>query len=215
MKRETVLAIRRIVLGISAGAFVSLIILVAMESAGALDDPIRHAFYAMRSEALTVVITCITYLSDKVVIIAMCIILLIIPWTRLRFGVPLSAGALALTIINHLIKARVERPRPEVLHLVEEGGFSFPSGHSSNSFFFYGLAIYLVRTQVENRTVANVLTVVFALLMILIGPTRIYLGVHYPTDVLGGWCLGLVAVIVEVEILEYLRLKKESAATLE
>ena len=66
--------------------------------------------------------------------------------------------------------------------------------------FFYGLAIWLVWRYVDNQTAKWILTVLLAIPMFLVGPTRIYLGVHFPTDVLGAWCLGFAAIVLFIEI---------------
>ena len=143
----------------------------------------------------------ITNLANKYVIICLCLLLLVIPQTRKTFGIPLSAGALGIILLNTLIKNIVQRSRPEVLHLVEEHGFSFASGHSISSLFFYGLAIWLVWRYVDNETAKRILTIVLTIPALLIGPTRIYLGVHYPTDVLAAWCLAFAAIILTIEII--------------
>ena len=195
---------------VCAGLFCMLLAAVLSGSAAAFDDPVRYAFYSVRSSGLTALAVFITELGSRNVTIPACLILLIIPKTRLRYGVPLSAGALGTVLLNQTLKALVERPRPDVvLHLVEESSFSFPSGHSINSMFCYGILIYLVRRNVRNKKTANILTVLLAIPMILIGPTRVYLGVHYPTDVLAGWSLGLLAVCVTVLILEKIREKRQ------
>ena len=115
-------------------------------------------------------------------------------------GVAIVITTLANKLMNSLIKHLVERPRPEVVHLVTEHGFSFPSGHSITSMFFYGFAIWLVWRYVDNQTARRILTVLLAIPMLLVGPTRIYLGVHFPTDVLGAWCLGFAAIVLFIEI---------------
>ena len=168
---------------------------------GRFDDPVREFFYGLRGPALTKVAIVITNSANALFIIALCIVLLIVPRTRKTFGIPLSIGALGVTIINKIIKNIVMRPRPEVEHLVTEHGYSFTSGHSITSMFFYGMAIWLVWRYVKSKTVRWILTVLLAIPMLLVGPTRVYLGVHYPTDVLGGWCLGLAAIAVAIEII--------------
>lgn len=187
------------------GGFLLVLALVVTGRAAGFDDPIREMFYAMRSEGLTGVLVIITNTANKFVIIAICLILLAIPQMRRPFGVPLSAGALAVILLNSLIKHLVCRPRPEILHLVEEDGFSFTSGHSIMSMFFYGLALWLVWHHYgrlyNNKTIAIVLTIVFVFLMFAVGLTRIYLGVHFPSDVLGAWCLAGFAIFIEAEII--------------
>ena len=196
------MTIRRIAGAAALACFIVLLICVLTEHTAGFDDPVREFFYGLRAEWLTEIAVAITMMADKRVIIGICILLLIIPQTRLRFGVPLSAGALSVTIVNTTIKHLVQRARPDVLHLVVEHGHSFPSGHSITSLFFYGLAIWLVWRHVKNPVVRRVLTILLAIPMLLIGPTRIYLGVHYPTDVLAAWCLAVVAIVLVIEINE-------------
>lgn len=95
-------------------------------------------------------------------------------------------------LLNVVIKAIVQRPRPEGFRLVEETGFSFPSGHSMAAMAFFGLVIWLVWHYEPDRRRRIILSAVFAFLIVMIGISRIYLGVHYASDVLGGFCASLV-----------------------
>ena len=182
-------------------AFAVILICVLTGHTAGFDDPVREFFYNLRSQGLTGIAVAITMTADKRTVIGLCILLLIIPAIRMRFGIPLSAGALGVTIMNSAIKHLVQRPRPEAVHLVAEHGYSFPSGHSITSMFFYGLAIWLVLQHVKNPAARRALTILLAIPMVLTGPTRIYLGVHYPTDVLGAWCLGFAAIVLAIEII--------------
>ena len=93
--------------------------------------------------------------------------------------------------MGRILKALFARERPEIVpHLVEVHSLSFPSGHSMNSAIVYlTLAVLIARGYEERRTRSFVIGAA-ALLVLLIGVTRIYLGVHYPSDVLGGWTVG-------------------------
>ncbi len=170
---------------------------VASGRTASFDYAVREFFYGLRSETLMPAIKAVTYMGSWQTIVALCIVMLAVGPLRVKYGIPASAGALAVTIINRMIKNIVQRARPEdIVHLVDEGGFSFPSGHAAASMFFYGMLIYLVRRNVEDKRKADVITILLAFPMLLIGPSRIYLGVHYPTDVLAGWCLGIVMIAV-------------------
>lgn len=94
-------------------------------------------------------------------------------------------------IMGKLLKALFARDRPEIVpHLVEVHSLSFPSGHSTNSAIVYlTLAVLLARSFADRRTRSFVIAAA-ALLVLAIGVTRVYLGVHYPSDVLGGWTVG-------------------------
>ena len=181
--------------------FAALLFCVLADHTSGFDDPVRSFFYNLRCDALTPAVKAVTYMGNWQSITALCIALLLIKPTRITYGIPVSAGAIFVTVLNKLIKTAVQRPRPDdVVHLISEGGFSFPSGHSITSMFVFGLLIFLVRSNVRNKTAANVLTAVLSMPMIFIGLSRIYLGVHYPTDVLAGWCLGIAVTAAVIGI---------------
>ena len=173
------------------------------------DLSVQQWFFSLRGDGLNAIVSALTHCSDTVTIIALCIILLLLP-NRLKFGVPVSISALGGVAIYKPMKHIFMRARPdEVFHLVEQGGYSFPSGHSVTSVVVYGLLIYLIRKRCKNQTVKNILTVLCAALMIIIGPSRIYVGVHWPTDVLCGWLIGSAVLIIAVTILERMNKKNE------
>ena len=183
--------------------FFMLLLMVKTGTAHYIDDPIRNFFYAIRTDWLTPVVKVITYMGNWQCITVLCVILLIYPSTRKTYGIPVSCGAIFVSLFNKFIKRLVLRPRPsDIEHLVHIGGYSFPSGHSITSMCVYGMLIYLVRKHVKNRKHANILTVILAIPAITIGLSRIYLGVHFPTDVLAGWCLGIITIIVIISIKE-------------
>ena len=187
----------------AAGGFCFLLLLVLSGKEGCLDDPIRHFFYGLRSDALTPLAIGITDLSNTKFIIALCLILLILPQTRNIYGIPVSMGAIFVTILNKTIKHIIQRLRPEdIEHLVQEGGYSFPSGHSITSMFVYGMLLYLIWIHVKDRRLRNILSVLVMIPLVLVGPSRIYLGVHYPTDVLAGWCLGFAVLMAAIGVVQ-------------
>lgn len=193
----------QLIIGIAGVAgFGILLFFVLTSHAASFDDPVRSFFYDLRCEWLTSVMKVITYMGNWQAIVILCLILLILPPTRTTYGVPVASGAIFVTVLNKMIKNIVQRPRPDdILHLVREGGFSFSSGHSITSMFVYGILIYLIRANVQNRTLANILTALLCIPLIGVGISRIYLGVHYPTDVLAGWCLGITVIVLMIEIL--------------
>ena len=99
-------------------------------------------------------------------------------------------GTMALAnLTNTIIKNIVQRPRPNVKHLVYAGGYSFPSGHSIGSMTFFLLLVILVALFVKNKTAKLGLTFVLIAEPLLVGYTRIFVHVHYPSDVFGGFLL--------------------------
>ena len=189
--------------------FASMIILVKTNTASVIDNPIRSVIFGWRAEWLTPIMKAITYLGNWQTITLICLILLAISKTRKTYGVPLSIGALGVSLANKGIKAMVMRPRPDIADfLIEQGGWSFPSGHSITSMFFFGMAIWLIRKNVQNHKCANVLTVLLAIPLVLIGISRVYLGVHYPTDVIAGWSLGILSIVIIAVTIDILESKK-------
>lgn len=197
------LKIRRTAAVIAAAGFFLMLMIVLGGNAAAVDDPVREAFYSVRSEGLTAVVRIVTYMGNWQTVTAVCIVLLLVKSTRMTYGVPVSLCAISVSLINKCVKHLVERARPDdIMHLVEEDGFSFASGHSATSMAVCLLLIYLVRKNIQERKKADILTVLIAIPMLLIGPSRIYLGVHYPTDVIAGWCLGIVVAVIVIEVME-------------
>lgn len=195
----------------AAAGFFLLFYLVENGLIDGFDDPVRQFFYDLRRPWLTTIVRGITYLGNWQTIVVLCLALLILKPTRVTYGIPVSVGAIFVTILNRWIKSLVQRPRPDAaLHLIEQGGFSFPSGHSITSMFVYGMLILLIRTNVKNKRKANILTGLLAIPMFLVGLSRIYLGVHYPTDVLAGWCLGIVVIVVLFRIFYRISVKEDT-----
>lgn len=167
-----------------------------------LDLAVQKAFFSLRSQILNPIVILITHLSDTVTIIAFCAILLVMP-NRKQYGVPLSLAALGGLAFYKPMKHIFLRARPDTaLHLVTQGGYSFPSGHSVTSAIFYGLLIYLLNRHCKNEKLKKILGAVCGFLALAIGPSRIYVGVHWPTDVLAGWCIGGAVLLVSICILE-------------
>ena len=175
-----------------------------------LDLRIQEAFFALRSETLNFIASALTHCGDTVVIVALCIVLLLLP-SRLKYGLPVSLAALCGLAIYKPMKHIFLRARPDqALHLVEQGGYSFPSGHSVTSVIVYGLLVYLIRRHCPNPALKNALTALCLALALIIGPSRIYVGVHWPTDVLCGWLIGAGVLLIAISILERIYVKNES-----
>lgn len=102
-------------------------------------------------------------------------------------------------LLNRILKLIVARERPNVLRLVSEEGYSFPSGHAMVSMGFYGFLIYLTCANIKNKKIKYPLIVFLSILILLIGISRIYLGVHYATDIIGGFVIGIAYLIIFIK----------------
>ncbi len=179
---------------------------IATRKTLAFDTMIREFIYHLRNENLTAILKVITYMGNWQTVTLICCLFLLIPKVRFYIGLPISFTAILCTIIYKALKVSFQRARPDItLHLIQQGGYSFPSGHSFTNFVFYGLLIFLIRQKLKNKTIANTVTVLLSLLIFLIGFSRIYLGVHYPTDVLGGWALGLCLLMILISGVRFLQ----------
>ncbi|WP_042341735.1 phosphatase PAP2 family protein [Bacillus timonensis] len=90
-------------------------------------------------------------------------------------------------ILNFILKELFKRARPDFYRLVEISGYSFPSGHAVNAVTFYGILTFLLWRHIPVRWERMVLFVLSGMMILGIGLSRIYLGVHYPTDIVGGY----------------------------
>jgi membrane-associated phospholipid phosphatase len=114
------------------------------------------------------------------------------------YSIKIPVVALGGVTLMFLLKMLFNRPRPLIPLLKEAAGLSFPSGHAMMSFSFYGLLIYLVWQNVKNGWVRGVAIVFLLLLILLIGFSRIYLRVHYASDVMAGFCVGIIWLVLSL-----------------
>lgn len=112
---------------------------------------------------------------------------------------------IGISLITLLMKNIFVRVRPIELMIIKETGYSFPSGHSSSSIAFYGLLAYLVYKSNLKKWKKISLISLLLLLSLLIGISRIYLGVHYSTDVLAGFMVGIIYFVVFIYVYDFER----------
>ena len=113
-----------------------------------------------------------------------------------KIGIQIWANLGISTLLNQMLKYIVQRPRPTEFRIIEESGYSFPSGHSMVSAAFYGFIIYLIYKNIKNKYIKWSLMSILSILIILIGTSRIYLGVHYTSDVLAGFLISISYLII-------------------
>ena len=121
-----------------------------------------------------------------------------------KIGLSIISNIVIITVLNQLLKGILQRPRPTEFRIVEETGYSFPSGHSMVSMAFYGYLIYLIYRYIKNKYVKWTLITILSILICLIGISRIYLGVHYTSDVLGGFLLSISYLVIYISSIKKL-----------
>jgi undecaprenyl-diphosphatase len=124
------------------------------------------------------------------------------------YSIKVPAIALSSLGLMFLLKHHFNRERPNIPLLREAKGLSFPSGHALMSVTFYGLIIYMVFKSVRNRELKWTLITLLILLIMIIGLSRIYLRVHYASDVMAGYCIGFLWLVFAVYMLN--RMEKYS-----
>ncbi|HVJ00304.1 MAG TPA: phosphatase PAP2 family protein [Sphingomonas sp.] len=161
-------------------------IMLAMRRAGDLAQPIGPAW-------LERTMIDITTLGGRTVLTLVVILttgFLAIRRLWVTAGLVVAATVLG-SLVTSVAKQLVARPRPDLIdHLVQVSSMSFPSGHSANSAIVYLTIATLLTQVVTERAARNFILVAAGLLVAAIGCSRVYLGVHWPTDVLAGWSFG-------------------------
>lgn len=174
----------------------------------AIDVSVRDFFISIRAPFLNGLVIALTHCGDTLTIVALCAILLVLP-SRKKYGIPVSLAALTGLAIYKPMKHLFLRARPEqVFHLIEQGGYSFPSGHSVTSVVVYGLLLYLIGKHCKNPALRKCLSAVCLIFALFIGPSRLYVGVHWFSDVVCGMLIGLMVMTIYILLLEKLEEKK-------
>lgn len=173
-------------------------------------DVVIYRFISTRlmNNANTAFLKFITHLGGATFLIGLTILLMIfIKDKGIKLLIPLNL--IIIFVLNQAMKLIVQRPRPAEFAIINETGYSFPSGHSMVSMAYYGFLIWLVYRYMQNRGLKTLLILIFTVLIPLVGISRIYLGVHYASDVLAGFCISLVYLILFIKVANRWTLKNE------
>jgi undecaprenyl-diphosphatase len=192
-------------------ALMAIWLVMLLWGAGSLDRAIYEALYAGHRPAMLAMARFFTALGEPTVLIGASLICALWLWHagRGRLGVTLLLIALIGRGLSEAQKYWIARVRPDLEpHLVVVKTSSFPSGHATSSMIFYlALALALTAHTRWNRVAAAGAI----LLSLLIGTSRVMLGVHWPSDVIGGWAFGMLWVLLTLRPAERL-LRADSAA---
>ncbi len=160
-----------------------------------------HIISKSISESITPIARIITKFGNAESLIFITIVLcFVIKNKKINWAIIINLAC--STILNFTLKNIIQRPRPDEYRIINENGYSFPSGHSMVSMAFYGFLIYLIYKNVKNKYIKTISILLLFTLIILIGVSRIYLGVHYASDVIGGFLLAISYLVLYVGILK-------------
>ena len=153
-----------------------------------IDDFVYSLVKPLISNDMTNIMQFITFFSDPIwCILLSCLMILFVKNKKISKAFLLNL--ILVFLLNYVLKILFSRNRPADINLIVETGFSFPSGHAMMSLGIYGFLIYLLLLSDKNKISKIIGTCFLILLIFLIGISRIYLGVHYATDVIAGFVI--------------------------
>ena len=171
------------------------------------DQPIQTAIRGDLPEFLTLLFRAITHLIDIPIIITWVLIVAFIfyrkQWKMESFLMLENLALAGILIVT--FKNIYQRPRPEILHLVDEKGFSFPSGHSLAVTIMVGTLIVIFSQRIKDKLWKRIVQILLGFYLLSVLVSRVYLGVHYPSDVLASLCVGLGVLFIEFPFYDKLR----------
>ena len=196
--------------GISLLIFIVLFNLINSDLIETFDNFYYKYISLLISPRITFFVNMITHLGSSAALISIALIIMLLPKEK-RYGILVGMNLLIVYLFNLLLKSIFSRPRPIDINLIEASGYSFPSGHAMISTAFYGFLIYLIwKTKINNKS-KWLYTILLSILILLICITRVYLGVHYASDVLAGFFIAITYSIIFISVVSKFAQKKESS----
>ena len=182
-------------------------ILVLRGNLRSLDDQVFSLIHHIHYGYLTSFFKVITYLGSAVVLGGIVLFVLIFAHNKF-IGISMGINLFLVSMLNLLLKNiflififdTFLIPRPDTLTLISEDGFSYPSGHAMVSLAFYGFAIYLINMKMKASIMKKLIMGLLVLFIILVGFSRIYLGVHHFSDIIGGYIISLAYLILYIKL---------------
>lgn len=159
-------------------------------------------------DSVTPIFKIITWFGSATCLLSLTLILFIVIKNK-KIGLLIGTNLIVVTILNQVLKFILQRPRPTEYRIINEIGYSFPSGHSMVSMAFYGFLIYLIYKNVKNKYLKLFLISMLSLLIVMIGISRIYLGVHYTSDVCAGFLISISYLVLYINLANRLILLKK------
>ncbi|MFL0491321.1 MULTISPECIES: phosphatase PAP2 family protein [unclassified Bacillus (in: firmicutes)] len=165
-----------------------------------MDTYVRGLVKGLQTEGSLTFFSYFTKMGSEIGIITTLVISLLVFWKKRYYAAMIvyPVGILVTHLVNKGIKEIVKRDRPSLNEALDALGYSFPSGHAMLSIMTFGFLAYIIAANLKSVTGKYVVTILLSILIILIGLSRIILNVHYPTDILAGYCFGGILLIIAI-----------------
>ena len=184
---------------ISLTVFIFISLCVYFNLTSSFDLTIYNFIISFKNEFLTNFFKFITLFGGEYIILLITFSFLFIK--NKKFFLSLFIDMILIVLFNYFLKLIFLSERPIDLMIINETGYSYPSGHSMVAVSFYGFILFLIWKMNIKKVYKYLFSFVIVLLMILIGISRIYLGVHFPSDVIGGYSISLCYLIVYISLI--------------
>lgn len=193
---------RKVMIILFSILFILLAILVKLDLLSTIDTFVYELFNI--TDVNTKVFKIFTFFGSTLFIILLCVFffILFIILKKKNYSYIIASTLVISTILNNVIKIIIRRERPLVLRLVEESSFSFPSGHMMASVSLYGILLYLVLKSNIKKSLKIFLSIFLGVLPVLVGMSRIYLGVHFFSDIIGALLVSLILLLIVIDYIE-------------
>lgn len=183
-----------------------LICLVAFSVDRELIKTIDSWFYDIISNQINPNLTLFMRFATEVgsvgVVIILCLSFFLFSKVRKNYALPVATTVAITSLSNLGLKTLFARERPNILQLISESYYSFPSGHAMINMAFYTMVFMITKKHVDNKKTKLTISIICIIIPLVIGISRIYLGVHYTSDVVAGWVLGFVISIIVFNLFE-------------
>ncbi|MBQ8902498.1 MAG: phosphatase PAP2 family protein [Bacilli bacterium] len=191
------------VLGLSI-IFLAITILVKLNLLSSFDNFFYNIVAFNINDVMINIYKVITFLGSTTFIIAMCVFFLIlfIILKKKNYGFIVAGVVIISTLVNNLIKIIIARERPLVTSFVTEHSYSFPSGHTMAATTLYGILLYFVLKSNMNKKLKVILSIVLGLLPVLVALSRVYLGAHFMSDVIGAIIASTILLLLETYFID-------------
>lgn len=196
--------------------FIELTDTLKTETLATYDTKITDYIISYRSPALTKYFTFMTDVGDfngYLIVLGIFLLLSLLVFKRWKYVIQATLVLGLATVSNMMLKRFIDRARPGIEHLVSVETLSYPSGHAMSAMAFYGFLMFLMYKFNIQKVLKVLLMFIFALIILSIGISRIYLGVHFPSDIAGGFIAGAIWVIFCVLVFDLIELFKRDPKT--